>query len=137
MDRLVAEVDNVYTQNTIDRALVIAGTDLEARDLAGFLNNSDHSVALITTDTCNCEREYEELELYKLGYSKVLVLSYDAWRELRDDLEQYVWRHNLLVFGDELDSQLRRGIYTWVRDMHKRGFKPLEGMSEYLILSNG
>jgi hypothetical protein len=97
------------------------------------LSENDHSVVHITQDMVEDDAKcvFHALESFQKLHARVLCMSYGAWYALKDEVEEYIMDHNLLVVSDLEDGNTRI-IMDYLLDARGRGFKNKQ--HEYYVI---
>jgi len=138
-------LNNYYAVNDIYKSFIICNTDEDVNNLALLMEKELYTVCKITSS--DLLDDYDERNLNKVNnesYNKitefnttsyrVLIISYDLWEKLKEELEVYILPEQNLIVLNLLNTVYINNIYDWINDTLTRGF--INRTSSYLMTIN-
>jgi len=124
LTKFIDTINMYYTIHDIYKSFIICDNDNDVHNVASLMENELYTVCTITLD----DMSLDNINLYnnKLAYFnsikyRVMIISYDVWELLRNELESSILpEQNLIILylNDDHNTQ----IYNWVKDTLHRGF---------------
>ena len=124
MDSVWKEIEAYYTDNNVYKSVVVCSDDRDTWTLSRILGMNMHSVCTLCAEDMDDDRDLYMRRVKEFGGTshRVFVLSYHAWRALRDDLEVYVLPEQNLVVLVDMPEICGAEVGKWMVDAKRRGF---------------
>ena len=134
--KLVDSLDAFYEIENISRAIMVCADDDAAVKMSGILRERDHAVTLIISDMAHDDRPLYGpfLNDFSTGTSRLLVVSYQAWEALKDEIEVNVLPHQNLIIFCKMDDDIISYVTRQLQDSIMRGFVNQDTVTHVLYL---
>lgn len=124
LTKFIDTINMYYTIHDIYKSFIICNNDNDVHNVALLMENELYTVCTITLNDISLDNT--NLYNNKLAYFnsikyRVMIISYDVWELLRNELEINILpEQNLIILY--LNDANSTQIYNWVKDTLHRGF---------------
>ena len=144
-NNIINILNNYYSVNDIYKSFIICETDENVEELALLMEKDLYTVCKITSKDIlddHDERDFNKVntqsyikisEFNTTSY-RVMIISYQLWEKLQEELEVYILPEQNLIVLNLLNNDYINNIYNWINDTITRGF--INRSSSYLMTIN-
>ena len=129
LNNIVTTLNNYYSDNDIYKSFIVCTTDEDVNNLAKIMEKELYTVYTLTSNDVNSVNNvntinsisFSKLRNFNNTDYRVLIITYDIWNLINNDLEKYILpEQNLIVLY--LNTNQKDNIYNWIKDTFDRGF---------------